>query len=97
MPAPTSLRITCVQLAQVPKCLVGIFLENSVEMIVSLLAVLKSGAAYVPLDTKYPAERLRLMLQDTRMPLLITERRLAPKLPHLELGPVSLVWMTSTT
>ncbi|HEX7774208.1 MAG TPA: amino acid adenylation domain-containing protein, partial [Pyrinomonadaceae bacterium] len=40
------------------------------------LGVLKSGAAFVPLDTKYPAERLRLMLDDTCMPLLITERTL---------------------
>jgi amino acid adenylation domain-containing protein len=73
-----------------PEVLVGIFLENSVEMIVALLGVLKSGAAYVPLDTEYPAERLRLMLQDTRMPLLITEPRLVPKLPHVELRTVYL-------
>src|SRR5262249_51770569 len=73
-----------------PEVLVGIFLENSVEMIVALLGVLKAGAAYVPLDTNYPVERLRLMLQDTRMPLLITERRLMSKLPQLELRPVFL-------
>ncbi len=60
-----------------PEVLVGIFLESSVERIVAQLGVLKSGAAFVPLDTKFPAERLRLMLDDTRMPLLITERRLA--------------------
>ena len=69
-----------------PEVLVGIFLENSVERIVALLGVLKSGAAFVPLDTKYPAERLRLMLDDTRMPLLITERRLLSNLPDLEAG-----------
>jgi amino acid adenylation domain-containing protein len=73
-----------------PEVLVGIFLENSVEMIVALLGVLKSGAAYVPLDTKYPAERLRLILQDTRMPLLITERRLLSKLPGLEVRAICL-------
>ena len=71
-----------------PEVLVGIFLENSVERIVALLGVLKSGAAFVPLDTKYPAERLRLMLDDTRMPLLITERRLLSHLPDLEVRPV---------
>jgi len=76
-----------------PEVLVGIFLENSVEMIVALLGVLKSGAAYVPLDTKYPAERLRLLLQDTRMPLLITERRLVSKLLHLELRPINIVYL----
>ncbi len=76
-----------------PEVLVGIFLENSVEMIVALVGVLKSGAAYVPLDTKYPAERVRLMLQDTRMPLLITERRLVSTLPSLELRPGNIVYL----
>src|SRR6185369_8745010 len=73
-----------------PEVLVGIFLESSVERIVAELGVLKSGAAFVPLDTKYPAERLRLKLDDTRMPLLITERRLASELPGLELTTVCL-------
>ena len=67
-----------------PEVLVGIFLENSVAMIVALIGVLKSGAAYVPLDVKYPTERLRLILQDTRMTLLLTERRLLQNLPQLE-------------
>jgi amino acid adenylation domain-containing protein len=73
-----------------PEVLVGILLENSVEMIVALLGVLKSGAAYVPLDTEYPAERLRLMLQDARVPLLITERRLLSKLPAPEARAICL-------
>jgi amino acid adenylation domain-containing protein len=59
-----------------PEVLAGILLDDPVEMIVAQLGVLKSGAAYVPLDTEYPPERLRLMLDDTRMPLLITERKL---------------------
>jgi amino acid adenylation domain-containing protein len=71
-----------------PEVLVGIFLEDSIERIVALLGVLKSSAAFVPLDTKYPAERLRLMLDDTRMPLLVTERRLALELPTLDLRTV---------
>ncbi len=41
---------------------VGIFLERSVEMVVALLAILKAGAAYVPLDPQYPAHRLSFML-----------------------------------
>jgi amino acid adenylation domain-containing protein len=73
-----------------PEVLVGIFLENSIEMVVAVLGVLKSGAAYLPLDTKYPAERLRLMLEDTRAPLLITERRLLSNLPALEARAVYL-------
>ncbi|HEY3579593.1 MAG TPA: amino acid adenylation domain-containing protein, partial [Pyrinomonadaceae bacterium] len=73
-----------------PEVLVGVFFENSVEMIVALLGVLKAGAAYVPLDTKYPAERLGLMFEDTRMPLVITEHRLLEKLPQLEVQAVCL-------
>ena len=41
-------------------------------MIVSLLAVLKAGGAYVPLETEQPTERLRVILQQTQMPLLLT-------------------------
>jgi amino acid adenylation domain-containing protein len=47
-----------------PGALVGIALERSPELVVALLAVLKAGAAYVPLDTSYPIERLTFMLQD---------------------------------
>ena len=76
-----------------PEVLVGIFLENSIERIVALLGVLKSGAAFVPLDTRYPAERLRLMLDDTRMPLLITVRRLDLDLGTVQAKPLRTVYL----
>src|SRR4029453_446805 len=60
---------------------VGILLEGSVEMVVALLAVLKAGGAYVPLDPEYPAERLRFMLADAEVSVLITQQRLAALLP----------------
>ncbi|WP_266160899.1 AMP-binding protein, partial [Dyella silvatica] len=53
-----------------PEQLVGIALTRSFEMIASLLAVLKSGAAYLPLDPDYPPRRLEAMLQDAK-PLLV--------------------------
>lgn len=56
--------------------LVGICLERSVEMLVSLLGVLKAGAAYVPLDPNYPAERLRFMQQDAGLKAAITQNHL---------------------
>jgi non-ribosomal peptide synthetase component F len=56
---------------------VGILLERSVEMVVALLGVLKAGGAYVPLDPEYPAERLRFMLEDAQVAVLITQPRLA--------------------
>jgi amino acid adenylation domain-containing protein len=56
-------------------CLVGIAVERGIDMMVALLAVLKSGAAYVPLDPAYPAERLSLMAEDASIALLITDTR----------------------
>ncbi len=55
--------------------LVGIAVERGIDMMVALLAVLKSGAAYVPLDPAYPAERLLLMAEDAHIALLITDTR----------------------
>src|SRR5689334_22224915 len=55
---------------------VAICVERGVEMVVGLLAVLKAGGAYVPLDPEYPAERLRLMLEDSGSAVLLTERSL---------------------
>ena len=46
-------------------------------MIVAFLAVLKAGAAYVPLDPAYPKERIKFLLEDTRTPLLVTQKHLA--------------------
>jgi amino acid adenylation domain-containing protein len=51
---------------------VGIYLERSIEMIVAILAVLKAGGAYIPLDPSYPAERLSFMAQDARISVLLT-------------------------
>jgi non-ribosomal peptide synthetase component F len=56
-----------------PDCLVGIALARSPEMMVALLAVLKAGAAYLPLDPDYPAERLVHMLRDSGTRLILTE------------------------
>ena len=52
---------------------VGLSLDRSVEMVVALLGVLKAGAAYVPMDPAYPAERLAFMLTDSQAPVLLTE------------------------
>jgi amino acid adenylation domain-containing protein len=67
---------------------VGICLERSVEMVVALLAVLKSGAAYVPLDPTYPAARLRTMLIDADPAVLVTTQRISAELPACAARPL---------
>jgi amino acid adenylation domain-containing protein len=56
--------------------LVGVLMERSAELVVSLLAVLKAGGAYLPLDPSYPRERLALMLEDAGVGVLLTQGRL---------------------
>ncbi len=63
---------------------VGIALERSVELIVNVLAVLKAGAAYVPLDPQYPAERLSYLMKDSGIELLLTQASVAEQLPEVE-------------
>jgi amino acid adenylation domain-containing protein len=60
---------------------VGVCMERSPEMVVSVLAVLKAGAAYVPMDPSYPLQRLAWMLGDCGVWLLLTQGRLADELP----------------
>ncbi|HKD06956.1 MAG TPA: amino acid adenylation domain-containing protein [Bryobacteraceae bacterium] len=59
-----------------PESLIGICLDRSPDMLVAILAVLKCGGAYLPLDPVYPPERRAFMLEDARAPILITESRL---------------------
>ena len=61
--------------------LVGLYLPRSIESIVGLLAILKAGAAYMPLDPAYPQERLAWMLADAQPQVVLTLRSEAPKLP----------------
>ncbi len=56
-----------------PEVLVGISAERSFEMVVGLLAILKAGSAYVPLDPSLPAERLSYMIEDAGIELLLTQ------------------------
>jgi amino acid adenylation domain-containing protein len=59
-----------------PEKLVGICIERSIEMVVGLLGILKAGGAYVPLDPSYPKERLRFMLEDSQVSVLLTQEKL---------------------
>jgi amino acid adenylation domain-containing protein len=64
-----------------PGSLVALCLERAPEMVIALLAILKAGAAYLPLDPTYPQERLQLMLSDVPVSLLITSEQLREGLP----------------
>ena len=64
-----------------PDAIVAVCLERSPELVVALLAVLKAGGAYVPLDPDYPAERLAGTVTDAQAKVLVSDRRLAERLP----------------
>ncbi|MDR4186349.1 amino acid adenylation domain-containing protein, partial [Bacillus pseudomycoides] len=61
--------------------LVGLYFERSVEMIVGLMGIWKAGAAYVPLDPSYPESRLRYILGDTGIQVLVTNEALEDWIP----------------
>src|SRR5579864_1191049 len=65
-----------------PDVLVGICVERSLEMMVGILGILKAGGAYVPLDPAYPKDRLAVILEDAKAPILLTQERLTTLLPE---------------
>jgi amino acid adenylation domain-containing protein len=73
---------TLVEAGLGPDRLAALCLERSAEAIVSMLAILKAGGAFVPLDPAYPADRLAFMLEDTAAPVLITRRAMLTRLPE---------------
>jgi amino acid adenylation domain-containing protein/non-ribosomal peptide synthase protein (TIGR01720 family) len=70
-----------------PEARVGVLLERGPEWVTALLAVLKAGGAYLPLDAGYPAERLQRILADSRTAVVVTDearRRILPPLDGIE-------------
>ena len=70
-----------IALGVVAECKVGIAVERSLEMIVGLLAILKAGGTYVPLDTEYPVERLAYIIENSGIALVLTQHGLRERLP----------------
>src|SRR5262249_50142275 len=64
-----------------PEVLVGVCMERSFELVVSLLAVLDAGGAYVPCDPEYPRERLEFMLRDSRVAMVLTHEGARDRVP----------------
>ena len=65
-----------------PETPVAMCLKHSVDMVIGLLAILKAGGVYVPLDPAYPKERLAFILEDAQAPVLLSHASLVPGLPH---------------
>lgn len=66
-----------------PETVVGVAMERSTDLVKVLLAILKTGGAYLPLDPSFPPERLVLMVEDAAATLVITERRLEERMSLL--------------
>ncbi|WP_396956092.1 amino acid adenylation domain-containing protein [Nitrosomonas sp.] len=64
-----------------PEVLVGICVERSLEMVIGILGILKTGGAYVPIDPKAPWERIADVLSNTRPVLVLTQKKLQGQLP----------------
>jgi amino acid adenylation domain-containing protein len=64
-----------------PEVRIAVCVERSIEMVVGVLGVLKAGAAYVPMDPAWPADRLGFMLEDTAAPILLAQEKVLDLLP----------------
>jgi amino acid adenylation domain-containing protein len=60
--------------------LVGLYVERSIEMVIAILGILKSGAAYVPIDPDLPAARIKLMMEDAKPRVILTQENLSANL-----------------
>lgn len=74
-----------------PNDLVAIYFEPSLDMLVGLLGILRSGAAYVPLDPSYPQTRLRYILNDSKATIILSQEKLEHSLQQFSEGNFSLV------
>ncbi len=70
------------KLGVTPETLVGLYMERSLELVIGILAIVKAGGAYMPLDPVYPQERLAFMLDDARPKAILTQQHLRDSLPR---------------
>lgn len=73
-----------------PETIVGVYLDRSLDLPIAWLGILKAGGAYLPLDPAYPGERLRFMLNDARVSLVVTQSHLSDAL-HTLAPEISLI------
>ncbi|MGD2085115.1 MAG: amino acid adenylation domain-containing protein [Candidatus Aminicenantes bacterium] len=74
-----------------PNIIVGLIIERSLEMMVSILGILKSGGAYLPIEPEHPENRVTSMLNDVNVPVLISKRDVIKKYSFISLKDISSV------
>ena len=67
-----------------PNYIIGVYADRSPEMMVSILGILKAGAAFLPLDPQYPEDRIRFMVEDTGTDLILTQEKYRESLSDLD-------------
>ena len=59
-----------------PDCIVGLFMNRSIDVVIGMLAILKAGGAYLPIDIDYPTERIEYIIKDSGTNIILTSRTL---------------------
>ncbi|MGX1026982.1 amino acid adenylation domain-containing protein [Streptomyces sp. SAI-097] len=77
-----------------PGRLIGLCVDRSADLVVGLLGILKAGAAYVPVDPAYPADRVAFLLDDSQVSAVVSVSRVAERLTD---GAVPVVWLDRDT
>lgn len=69
-----------------PKDKVALYLETGIEMVIAIIAIIKTGSCYIPLDVHYPQERIAFMVKDSDSRVLITQSNLNNQVDSLDLS-----------
>jgi len=78
-------------LGAVPGSIVGLCMERSLDMVIGLLAILKSGSSYLPLDSEYPDDRISFMLADSSAGIVLTQERFLKRMNNLAPGQCKII------
>src|SRR5215213_4860732 len=74
-----------------PEVVVGICMDSSLEMVISIIGILKAGGAYLPIEPRYPRDRVAFMLQDAAVRMVVTQPHYEERLAGLELEKILIV------
>jgi amino acid adenylation domain-containing protein len=67
-----------------PETIIGVYMERSLEMVIALVAILKSGGAYLPLDPSLPEKRIEFTIEDSKITLILTQEHLKENIPEID-------------